>query len=123
MELITDEQKECINCQDCCKINLMPINPDHRTLHLYYTKGIPLVYQGESRYWSIYLDKPCPHLSPDGCMIYNSPKKPKICSQYHCKIGAENFRKDVEQQLAETKQLLAIMFEGEKNDDTSESDR
>lgn len=123
MELLTDTQKECIKCQECCRINLIPINPDSRILHLYYIKGVPLVYHGESRYWSVYLDSPCPHLTPDGCGIYDDPKKPEICSTFHCKIGSANFRKEIERQREETKQLLAIMFEGETNDDTSESDR
>lgn len=124
MTELTETQKQCINCQECCRINLVPINPDNRTLELYYTKGIPLVYHGASRYWSIYLNVPCPHLTPDGCDIYDDPKKPELCGRYHCKVGAEKFRSDIEQQREESQQILALMFEGENNngDDLGESD-
>jgi hypothetical protein len=124
MTELTKQQEICMKCQQCCRYSCVPINPDHDHLKLLWLKNVPLMYSGESRYWSIYLETPCRYADWEkGCLVYDQPeKKAAVCERYLCVQKCDQNQKDILRQVEESKILLNEMFGDKNNGDTSESD-
>jgi len=124
MNELTEQQKICMACQQCCRYSCIPINPDTDHLKLLWLKNIPLMYNGESRFWSVYLETPCRYADWEkGCLVYDQPeKKAAVCGKYLCNQKNNTNQSDVLKQIEESKLLLEMMFGEKSNDDLSESD-
>lgn len=120
-----EQQKKCMECQACCRYTLQPINPLNDHLKLLWLKNVPLMYNGKSKYWAMYVDSPCRYIDKEkGCLVYDRPDlKAEICGEYMCMQGDKTHMSDIKQGIAESRKLLDAMFEGDKDgDDISESD-
>lgn len=81
----------CIKCQWCCQVANVPIpyNKGHNTqeefAYLYWIKGRRVYWEPFTKEWYWLENKPCQHLSPDGCMIYED--RPRLCRDSWCPFG------------------------------------
>lgn len=123
MTELTEQQKICLGCQQCCRYTCCPINPDADHLKLLWLKHVPLMYNGDSRYWSIYLETPCRYIDKEkGCLVYDQPeKKAEICGRYKCIQGNDTNQRDILKQIEESQILLDAMFGENNGDNSSES--
>jgi Fe-S-cluster containining protein len=84
------KQKLCIECQKCCKNIAVYTHPDFydcsakEVLDFYKMRGVGV--QKDKGAFLISFSFPCPHLTQDGCNIYE--KRPKLCREYN---GIEDF--------------------------------
>ena len=76
-----NHQALCLKCLACCKILAIPSDRFLLTqddIELYEARGCKLkVLDGK---FYIVMPYPCPHLTPQGCDIYD--KRPKSCEYY-----------------------------------------
>ncbi|MBI5102954.1 MAG: YkgJ family cysteine cluster protein [Nitrospirae bacterium] len=86
------KQKLCLSCQKCCKSVGVYTHPDFfecstkEVVDFYRMRGFRVKKERGALFLT--LDYPCPHLTPDGCGIYE--KRPEICRNYD---GMEDFGK------------------------------
>lgn len=84
------KQKLCIECQKCCKNIAVYTHPDFyecsekEVLAFYKMRGCDV--QKENGAFLLSFPLPCPHLTLDGCSIYE--KRPQTCREYN---GIEDF--------------------------------
>ncbi len=84
------KQRLCIECQRCCKDVAVYTHPDFyecsmkEVLNFYKMRGFRV--QKEKGAYLLSLTFPCPHLTADGCSIYE--KRPQSCRDYN---GIEDF--------------------------------
>ena len=78
------KQKLCIECQKCCRDVSIYTRADlyncseKKVIEFYKTRGFDVQKEGKSILLT--LSMPCPHLTPDGCAIYE--KRPRVCQEY-----------------------------------------
>lgn len=85
-------QSPCATCDEspCCQF--LPLEDFHvrtmmdldRLSYLANFDGIELGLQADGR-WSVYLRRPCRHLSPDdySCTVHDTPEQPHVCEMYN----------------------------------------
>ena len=91
---LSEKERLCISCQKCCKeifIYTHPILyscPTNTVVDFYRARGFDVTKLGEDAL-ILSLKHTCPHLTPEGCDIYE--KRPKACVDYS---GIEDFGDD-----------------------------
>ena len=113
-----------MECQACCRYTLQPINPLNDHLKLLWLKNVPLMYNGKSKYWAMYLESPCRYIDDEkGCLAYNKPElKAEICPTYMCIQKDKTHWDDIKQGIAESRLILDAMFGENNGDNIIESD-
>lgn len=87
----TEEERLCISCQKCCRelsIYTHPILyscPAEDIVDFYEARGFH-VDRLEEDAIVLSVEQTCPHLTPEGCDIYD--RRPKVCREYS---GIEDF--------------------------------
>ena len=87
---MTQKQRLCLSCMRCCKeVGIythpgMYISTPEELATFYEARGFSVARSGELLVLT--LKHPCPHLTPDGCDIYEN--RPRICADYS---GLEDF--------------------------------
>ncbi|NLI30459.1 MAG: YkgJ family cysteine cluster protein [Nitrospiraceae bacterium] len=87
----TKKQRLCIACRKCCQelgvftLNAFYEDPPEDVIHFYQTRGCSITPH-ESGLLYLSIKMPCPHLTDDGCAIYED--RPQICRKYS---GLEEF--------------------------------
>mgnify|MGYP001167447106 CR=1 FL=1 len=88
---LTKKQQLCIQCRKCCQelgvftLNAFYEDPPEDVIHFYKTRGCSITpHESGLLYLSIKI--PCPHLTDEGCAIYET--RPQICRKYS---GLEEF--------------------------------
>lgn len=87
---LTEEQKQCIECQKCCvdvQIDTAYENNDREAIDFYRKRGFSII-EGDDGYLVFEIAFPCPQLTKKGCRIY--PRRPKICREYSGEEDYEN---------------------------------
>ena len=87
---MTEEQKVCLSCMNCCKqINILTAYAgDNEDIKKFYaTRGfkvysvkMPQENENGSTRILLSIEHPCPFLTPYGCAIYND--RPQVCKDY-----------------------------------------
>ncbi|HMK60412.1 MAG TPA: YkgJ family cysteine cluster protein [Dissulfurispiraceae bacterium] len=81
---MTEKQRLCIECKKCCtKVGVYTDPsiyelPEKDIIHFYEARGAEVNRSGSELF--ILFDVPCPHLTTQGCDIYE--RRPKICRIY-----------------------------------------
>jgi len=89
-KLKSRKQKLCIECQKCCRDVSVYTRADlyncsnRKVIEFYRTRGFKVHKEGDAILLTFSI--PCPHLTPDGCDIYE--KRPEVCREYD---GMEDF--------------------------------
>ncbi|MEJ2697797.1 MAG: YkgJ family cysteine cluster protein [Candidatus Sulfobium sp.] len=84
------KQKLCMECQKCCRNIAVYTHPDFydcsakEVADFYEMRGAGV--REENGALLLSFPFPCPHLTPDGCAIYE--KRPRHCREYD---GIEDF--------------------------------
>jgi Fe-S-cluster containining protein len=87
---LTKKQQLCIECKKCCTKVGVYTDPaiyelsEKDVIHFYETRGATVTKSDDHLF--IVFDIPCPHLTLNGCKIYE--KRPRICRIYS---GQEEF--------------------------------
>jgi len=87
---LTKKQRLCIECRKCCtKVGVYTDPsiyelPENDVIHFYQARGAEISRSGSDLF--ILFDLPCPHLTTQGCAIYE--RRPRICRIYS---GLEEF--------------------------------
>lgn len=87
----TEKERSCLSCQKCCRelsIYTHPILyscPAEDIVDFYEARGFHVTRLEEDAV-VLTIEHTCPHLTPDGCDIYES--RPKVCREYS---GIEDF--------------------------------
>lgn len=87
------KQRLCLECQKCCKSVGVYTHPDlydgsaKEVIAFYEMRGFTVQKDGGALL--ITMPFPCPHLTPEGCAIYE--KRPRACRMYN---GIEDFGKE-----------------------------
>ena len=82
---LTKKQQLCIDCRKCCQevgvFTLKAFYEDtpEEVIHFYETRGFTITPH-ESGLMYMSLKIPCPHLTEQGCAIYET--RPQICRKY-----------------------------------------
>jgi len=88
---LTEKEKLCISCQKCCKeifVYTHPVLyscPAEMIAEFYEARGFTVTRLKEDA-MILSLAHTCPHLTPEGCDIYE--KRPNACEEYS---GIEDF--------------------------------
>ena len=80
--MLDDKKKSklCLQCLECCKVIAIPVeHVSPETIELYVARGCWLAPLSGGRY-GIVIPFPCPHLTPEGCDMYNN--RPQVCKDY-----------------------------------------
>ena len=75
----TKKKKLCLQCMECCKVFYVTTTWErYEEKEFYELRGCEVrPYKG---YYIVIVPLPCPHLTPQGCDIYN--KRPQVCRDY-----------------------------------------
>ena len=79
----TPDSETCIACRVCCEYEALTL-ANYKQLELAYHKGHNVLYDPVLNTWYMLLSWKCPHISEDGCDIYDHPNKPELCSSWEC---------------------------------------
>ena len=83
MELTTEEQKICIQCQECCHWMTFTLLINDPALWMkyrefYQARGCKI--KTTNSQMTIMINKKCPHLTANGCDCYET--RPQACREY-----------------------------------------
>lgn len=85
MSELTNRQKQCLLCRKCCEMIAFPVAND--ILKEFYTaRGETLVRSERTGMHSVLMQRPCQHITNQGCKIYHS--RPKACREYDCRYDS-----------------------------------
>lgn len=78
----TPEQRVCIECQECCRYLTFIVGEDVINLYseIYTVRGCKIRRVKGEKTYSLRVPSVCPHLTPDGCNIYET--RPQHCKEY-----------------------------------------
>ena len=80
-------QKDCIDCQWCCRYQNLPVPGGIWYAYLYLVKGFNVYWEPLTKEWYVLHSIPCQHIRPNGCVIYS--QRPDICKKWYCPFGPE----------------------------------
>jgi Fe-S-cluster containining protein len=75
----TKKRKLCLQCLECCKVFYVPTQINNEAEKEFYElRGCTVEnFRGNQ---VVVIPLPCPHLTPEGCNIYN--ERPEVCKNY-----------------------------------------
>lgn len=88
---MSKKQELCKQCQKCCKrigIYTRYTDADADAINFFKIRGCDVSFD-EQVFLKVELEFPCPHLTKDGCNIYNA--RPVVCTEYD---GRNDFSKE-----------------------------
>ncbi len=91
---LTEKERLCISCQKCCKELIVYTHPilyecsAERLVDFYEARGFSVMRLEEDAI-ILSFEHICPHLTPEGCDIYET--RPDVCREYS---GIEDFGKE-----------------------------
>ena len=106
---ITDQQKKCMACRECCEYVEYPVTMlSAEVIEYFHFRGERMYLNPKNGVLSIRVYKPCQHLGPDGCMIYGA--RPGTCRVFMCDEKDNTIKAHKEKACDETGAMIEAMI-------------
>lgn len=118
MDNLTDQQVKCKECRECCEYVEYPVSMlSVEVVEYFLWRGETFYIDPKSGVFSIRSYKPCQHLGPDGCLIYDT--RPETCRVYMCDHKDKGIKDAKDRICASTMEQVSKSLELHKKEKTN----
>jgi len=120
MDNLTDQQKTCIKCAECCEYVEFPVTMLNVEVIDYFMNRGNQFYINEAGVTMFRLYDPCVHLKDGLCDIYDT--RPTTCRSFMCKVKDKTIKDIKDQACKDCMGKVRTIIEQQKKQEQEKND-